>query len=122
MREIEFRAWDKRTKQMFLVREMFWLVGGLQVDDGATTQRGFAPKDFDIMQYTGLKDKNGKEGYHKDIAKGYGYWTIEWDDNEGGFYLKSLLGFDRLPARKLKEMVIIGNGYENPELLEGIEK
>ena len=43
---------------------------------------------------------------------------IEWDDNEGGFYLKSMVGYDKLPLRKLKEMRIVGNEYENPELVE----
>jgi len=38
MREIKFRAWDKRDRFMFLVREMYWLNKGLEVDDGATVR------------------------------------------------------------------------------------
>lgn len=75
---------------------------------------------FPVMQYTGLKDKNGKEGYFCDIASNQRYstyWVIEWDDIEARYYLKSLAGYDPLPLRLIKEMVIIGNIYENPELL-----
>ena len=117
-RQIKFRAWDKRTNQMFLVREMFWLVGGLQVDDGATTQRGFAPKDFDVMQYTGLKDKNGKEIYEGDIVTlidNSGQWgeedclttTVKWSE--------SGLNWNVYPCHNLKKYWrVIGNIYENP--------
>jgi len=117
MRTIKFRAWDKRVNMMFLVREMFWLVGGLQVDDGATTQRGFATKDFEIMQYTGLKDKNGKKIYEGDILKTQGtepqYDTVSWNDN--GYW--ECMGFKGKIIKEL-EFEVIGNIYENPELLE----
>jgi len=109
MRELKFRAFDKEERNFMY----FDVTDGLKTECDDTyirlNVRG-------IDQYIGLKDKNGKEGYHNDIAEGLGRWLIEWDDNEGGFYLKSLIGYEKLPLRKLKKMNIIGNIWANPEL------
>ena len=116
MRSIKLRARLLGTGKL-----IYFDLFSLSTKDGVLYANALGIDADTIQLYTGLNDKNGKEGYHKDIAdaKGYGSWVIEWDDNEGGFYLKSSLGYNRLPIRKLKEMKIIGNIHENPELAGG---
>jgi len=77
-----------------------------------------------IMQYTGLKDKNGKEIYEGDIVKyqydeGDGFrWNTEiitWMDNLTGWF-PIVVGYHS--GFSMKDLEIIGNIYENPELLK----
>ena len=67
---------------------------------------------MEIMQYTGLKDKNGKEIYEGDILEVYGGECIN-------YLVESLYSifYDRINTEL--EYEIIGNIHENPELLKG---
>ena len=122
MREIKYRAWDIITLQMRPVVLLQFSTGGslewVVVDEGEGTPDTYIP-----LEYTGLKDKNGAEGYYTDIlnASFQDNWVVDWDEDEGNYYLRSLLGYDPLPLRKMKDMVIIGNIWENHELLEAKE-
>jgi len=109
MREIKFRVFVKSSGLVigpFGLREMFiWL------DDG------------DIpLQYTGLKGKNGKEIYEGDIIRtSNDKWWNNTPDKEivfsgNGFWLTNNGGQHYLPDESVRE--VIGNIYENPELLE----
>ena len=77
-----------------------------------------------IMQYTGLKDKNGKEIYEGDIveySRNFPPILVEWDDNIVGF--KPFCKYDSdcygVPKKEDHSVYkIIGNVYENPELLK----
>ena len=85
------------------------------------------------MQYTGLKDKNGKEIYEGDIYKSNGYY-YEIIFHEGAFCVSKIGVFDPVPVnwkgqssegsddciieQWSSEFEIIGNIYENPELLK----
>jgi hypothetical protein len=74
------------------------------------------------LQYTGLKDKNGKDGYQNDLVKyGMAIYQIVWSDFDAGFYIVHVAGTgwnSGLPIHNLTNSTIIGNVFENPELLE----
>lgn len=101
MREIKFRAWSGE-KMIF-----FGLCEG--------------SSDLllmDIMQFTGLKDKNGKEIYESDIIKSISAESgcvVSWD--EKGFWKFWNISTGLL---KMDEWEVIGNIYENPELLTAL--
>lgn len=122
-REIKFRVWQKDKKVMMDVKEYdfenkeIWaenITGTWYKDDG-----------LEIMQYTGLKDKNGKEIYEGDIVKGHyykegiAYRFIGKVKYIGSKYeicgVKQYIG---LATELNSTYEIIGNIYENPELLE----
>ncbi len=67
-------------------------------------------------QYTELKDKNGEEAYHKDkvSALGYSNWIIEWYNNGWKLKQEDIENYQEIPD----DFIIIGNIYENPELLK----
>ena len=85
----------------------------------------FADKRFEVMQFTGLVDKNGKEVYEGDIVihdsekivVSYGIQSVDAFEGAGfnlwSFYGEKLGGF-----RLQSEIEIIGNIYEHPELLK----
>ena len=86
--------------------------------------------DFTLMQSTGIKDKNGKEIFEGDIVKFSDcddvYVTpVVWDKNYACFGLsfsgKYPTSFDYLEEfyTELKDIEVVGNIYENPELLKG---
>lgn len=126
MREIKFRAWDNETNEMLDMvtvaceRKDPW--PPLYTKDGIIN--GIDHQDYVLMQYTGLRDKNGKEVYQGDIvrcSRGCPHEVI-WLEEYGGTYVGGmptwyLSGISEGYAWTGEEE-IIGNIYENPELLE----
>jgi len=127
MREIKFRAWDEREKKMYFPAELIQY-GNVEVGylDGSGCPKG---KPDVLMQYTGLKDKNGKEIYEGDILfpgrrevrfgeygteveQGTGFMTYSHDAKEPW---KIPFSFAHRQAEGSK---VIGNIYENPELIK----
>ena len=125
MREIKFRAWDKKGKEMFRLAMISFLDKGeiILTGRGGSTDN----KNAILMQYTGLKDKNGKEIYEGDIVKCHEsiiepqketIYLIIWDDEHAAFTQKNKENSWGLGYMKIYPVEIIGNAYENPELLK----
>ncbi|ASU12185.1 hypothetical protein BKQ19_05245 [Lacticaseibacillus paracasei] len=124
MREIKFRAWDKENKKMAQVSRIDFGPGGIKylVDDSV------------LLEYTGLHDKSGREIYEGDILKvtsedGESYVaTVKWFGDEGypAFDLAGIPAAWCYESNALATIFesgvetceVIGNIFENPELLE----
>ena len=131
-REIKFRVWDHNTDTMmipdnfdFCDGEICWIDAGREA--GPKSGNDGDPGQFEIMQYTGLNDKNGREIYEGDIVRTgednigdpdqmigqvimrEGSWLIENEKMQEAIEL-----FSEITSRE-----VIGNIFENLELLEG---
>lgn len=122
MREIKFRAWDKETKTMCYMNHPHWSLtfGHNGIAEVYNLQNGSGGNDYELMQFTGLKDKNGKEIYEKDILKESaprGYKDFVSFSN-GSFGMDNIITSLSQHTIDGLGFEIIGNLYENPELLE----
>ena len=106
MREIKFRVYDKDASKGIDPMVLFNFSRREEIELFASVSQGRP-----IMQYTGLKDKNGKEIYFDDILRTHipGNFVIKEDNYE---LLNAL-------EKKLYSVEVIGNIYENPELIKG---
>jgi len=129
MREIKFRAWHKTQKRMIndvlAIKFKNGTVENIFQDDLIMLEG----EDIEIMQYTGLKDKNGKEIYEGDIVKcpNEQVYSIDWNDTWGAWMfcgLESLVTIlpdgSAIPEYKFCE--VIGNIYENSELISKLNQ
>lgn len=120
MREIKFRAWDKQDKKM---REVLgYHISANKVIVSNKPYGNVSLWDFDLMQYTGLKDKNGKEIYEGDwLAFDKTTMEVKWDDSRCCFYLWEH-GWKEYHRPTADEMLtgseVIGNIYEHGNLLD----
>nr|DAF06662.1 MAG TPA: YopX protein [Caudoviricetes sp.]DAI31362.1 MAG TPA: YopX protein [Caudoviricetes sp.] len=123
----KFRAWDKTSKEMYDVEAINFNRGKFEsIGYGVTSLR--SADKVELMQSTGLKDKNGKEIFEKDILDYNGRKVIvKWHGSYASFIYEFV---DELENRVTEwqplylsyyHFEIIGNIYENPELLEVTE-
>jgi len=121
MREIKFRAWDIYLKKMFDVKRLEFLPDGINVvlDDKEESYSD----GCEIMQYTGLKDKNGKEIYEGDIVE-HDFLGIRQKSVvefiSGAWIMKLLSSLEIVSNLHGIDynMKVIGNKHENPKLLK----
>lgn len=129
----KFRAWDKEKKRWMTkviedveeseVRLDLWGSVTFRLPWYEHENNAVATVDgsdiFDLMQSTGINDKNDIEIFEGDIVSYFrkGNSVIEWKD--GGFIIKRVMdGEYEFMQSRTAEIEVIGNIYENPELLE----
>jgi uncharacterized phage protein (TIGR01671 family) len=124
-REIKFRCWDTLTNEMrysgkhdgeFYIN----LKGVLYMYKIPNSDKYF--KSYDVMEFTGLKDKNGKEYFFNDIVefKDGSKGVLVWFDDRLGIasgQINNYHAIDEVSKQVLLESKIIGNIHENPELI-----
>lgn len=138
MREIKFRVWNGSEMVYDIMVGKFGVFyvnpsnNGLDEKDSAsiTPFNTKYPDDSPVMQFTGLKDKNGKDIYEGDILgcetlKGIiPGWVIVYSNEYSGFRMRQV---DRIKPTNVQNKnafcryPVIGNIYENPELLPAIK-
>lgn len=124
-RELKFRAWNTLTKNMFQVELLGLSDKALSPSHLlAWVSIPFQPHII-LMQFTGLKDKNGKEIYEEDIIKqNRQNCKVEWNESQAmfGFYEKTSMGktWRSNCYDSLTDSEVVGNVHETPELLEGL--
>lgn len=115
MRDIKFRAWD--TKQ----KKWYWMVNFTNEGISNKYNPFLEDETHDLIwcQYTGLKDKNEKMIFDGDILSDRisPPFVMKWNDEEALWGSREI-GFGSAKNFYSKTEVI-GNIYENPELLEG---
>jgi uncharacterized phage protein (TIGR01671 family) len=116
MREIKFRAWDESQKHM-----------AYQGTPDLETLQSFIHHYGDqvLMQFTGLTDSTGRDIYEGDLIRydGKNHWILQVEFKNayvGGWVLThpSTEKWVSLSARKTEQINVIGNVYENPDLLK----
>ena len=121
MKELKFRIWNNSHNEF--IRPDYGLIGFCYPLDGriaVLTSNGDPIEDCVIEQYTGLKDKNGKEIYEGDIVE-YDWYIIS---DKPAYRTKEQVTFDDMGARLGNDRIrnclnveVIGNIHENPDLL-----
>lgn len=128
-REIKFRAWDKENKIMSGVKDLHFFTGGIDVTVACDEEDWISEPYFELMQFTGLLDKQGKEIYEGDIIR-FLLPDCTWSHPQQVVYAHSSFvtksgnlwglgyGLDIVHSDNLKFLEVIGNIWENGELLK----
>lgn len=119
-REIKFRAYHKERKEIFEIASIDFEEKKAALSNGVIKLLNADFKQFELLQYTGVKDKNGKEIYEGDITIcKYGpqiAMEVKWVDE--GFRTLGKYDGDNYVGFVKNNEEVIGNIYENKNLLE----
>lgn len=132
MGEIKFRVWNEESKRMCEEESLSsWLhtsqnngiaMGMAQMPQESPDNRETHIDHLEVMQYTGLKDKNGVEAYFDDLERLTDcIWQIVWDEPCACVMLRLVSGkhlMKEIPAHNIPKGEIIGNIHSDPELLK----
>lgn len=127
MRNIKFRAWDKENKIMRYNAEKAYN-GCYQLNDIQYFGQLINNPKYELQQYTGINDINGREIYEGDIIKLYDrYCEVYYNDFNATFDLKFIryvnlenrdIMFSGIDNYKWKYYEVIGNIYENSDFIK----
>lgn len=137
MRELKFRAFLKSNRKMYDVLTLDIIDQKALIENTEDKERPLARyvrmSEIELMQFTGLKDTNGQEIYEGDILKVVRKYS-EMDGTQGevadfgevlfdeGYAAYRVFGEDEIPEELCywhqENPYVVGNIYENPELLE----
>lgn len=142
MREIKFRAWDKENLQFVTVMSIHYATKKPYIcttrEKYSSALRRLVFEKIELMQYTGLHDNNGKEIYEGDLIQWnkpfgsiaevkFGHWDNGeiYEANEWGYgwycvfkYSHKKRIYDQYQQLYGQDIEVVGNIYENPELLK----
>lgn len=113
MRKIKFKAWNKIDNILYIPDEI--------TINNKGNVLGFDGKNIELLQFTGLKDKNGKEIYEGDIVKYSRSFQreenriIEWSEIDGAYHFSNEEEVGDIICDNCE---VIGNKFENPGLLK----
>lgn len=133
MRDIKFRVWDKEDRKMAIVHQINWENGTITINASWHNFRDI--EKYKLMQYTGFKDRNGEEIYEGDIVETEVMMFIERvvvrktrlyivgrDSEDPHLWLKGEdYGYEGEELISPDDIAVVGNIYENSELLQGID-
>ena len=130
MKEIKFRAWDELNNKMkyLILLGLHWECSDELTVYGVSNKYGNVSHTAPVMQFTGLKDKNGKEIYEEDIVKCFisginkeRVGVVKYWECTAAFAVTAMNGeaWHTIEFDLSNTPEIIGNIYENPELLGG---
>lgn len=116
MKGIKFRVWNKKDGRMEILSSMSYDGDSVQVKIGnppKMLEKSGIKDEFELMQSTGLKDKNGKDIYEGDILNRFSSFGTNVTKTEVRWWQYQWIGIDNWTQSE-----VIGNIYENPGLLK----